>query len=71
MISCNSPICLECALELFDFLKTSDSVIQECGFCNREMTQKDDEHVPSERSEQELENMVIRDANDDEKDQLR
>lgn len=34
-ISCDSQICLTCALELFEFLESNNKMIEECGFCGR------------------------------------
>ena len=42
MDSCNSSICLECAIEFYQFMTESEDAIHECGFCGRSLAVKND-----------------------------
>lgn len=35
--SCNSPICMDCSLEFYQFMKDSEDAIHECGFCGKSL----------------------------------
>jgi hypothetical protein len=38
--SCNSPICLQCSTEFYEFLRTnqeSSGPLEECGFCHKSL----------------------------------
>lgn len=37
MTSCNSPICFDCANQVYEFIQSENQPINECSFCEKSM----------------------------------